>query len=290
VANTGWVPPNWPELAASYIFIPAIIIDGIFYNIDYHLYGTNAGDFTAYDSLAMMCIDTIMFIKFGILDALSSYCINYRYKVLAIYYCMCEFLYTLILIFMVIFINLNDIQTTGDIIPSQEFILVLVVALIHPIISRYTSMCLQGIKAANASKQLRAAGKARMAALNGYVRWFWFHPAMLLLNLAIYGVTFYLYISIWVVTASLTPKISLRPEGEIQGCLVGILILSNILTVFYMVNLSYGILKRLGVFFSRCCGCACKYPLDCSTYAKAMNRGLQDCSASFRMDNYMSCS
>jgi len=296
VANTGWVPPNWAELAEAWVFVPAIIVDGIFYNCEYDLYATNAGDFSPYDSLAMMMLDTVLFIKFGIIDALKSYTIHYRYKVIAIFYAMCEFLYTLCLIFVVIFIDLLDVLETQTTTPSTDFILVLVVALLHPIVSRFTSMCLQGIKSANSSRQLRAAPKARIAALNFYVRWFWFHPLMLILNMAIYGGTFYLYISIYFVTAHLQPRIQARSEAFIQGFLIGLLILVNIFTVFYMVNLSYAILKRMGTFFRKCCGCACpafccgKITLDCSSYAKAMNRGLEECQASFRMNADMGCS
>jgi len=290
VANTGWVPSNWAELAEAWVFIPAIIVDGIFYNCEYVLYATSAGDFSPYDSLAMMMLDTVLFIKFGITDTLKAYTHGYRYKVIAIYYSMIEFLYTLCLIFVAIFIDLLDVLETNSPAPSSDFILVIVVALLHPIISRFTSMCLQGIKATNSSKQLRAAPKARIAALNFYVRWFWFHPLMLILNLAIYGVTFYLYISIWFVTAHLQPRIQARAEAFIQGFLIGLLILVNIFTVFYMINLSYAILKRAGTFFSKCCGCPSKYPFDCSTYAKAMNRGLEECQASFRMNAHMGCS
>ena len=88
-------------------------------------------------------------------------------------------------------------------------IMVLVVLIAHPLVARFTSMCLQGIKATNSSKRLRAAPKARVAALNAYVRWFWFHPLMLLLNAFVYGATFYLYISIFGVTYAIFSTFSM---------------------------------------------------------------------------------
>jgi len=237
----------------------------------------------------MLIIDTLLFLKFGIKDTLTAYTHHYRYKVISIFYALSEFLYTLCLIFVVIFINLLDIYDTGTITPSTEFIIVIVVAILHPLFSRFTSMCLQGIKSANSSKQVRAAVKARLAVLQFYIRWFYFHPVVLILNIAVYGATFYLYISVWFITGSLQSRIATRSEAVIQGALIGLLILVNVFTVFYMVNLAYALLKRIGVFFSRCCGCNCSFPFDCSTYAKAMNRGLEECGASFRMNTHMVC-
>jgi len=292
-AGEGWLPPNWAELAASWIFIPAILIDGILYDCDHYLYGISAGDFLPYDSVAMMALDTLLFIKFGCIDTLEAYQINYVYKIRSIFYAGCEFIYSIVLVFLFIFIVAIDLQQTGQISVSVSGILVIIVALLHPVFCRFTSMCVQGIKSVNNSKRIRSAPKVRLAALNFYVRWFWFHPVVLLLNLAFYGATFYLYISIWGITGYLAPQVedpAIIPEVFLQGCLLALLILSNIFTVFYMVNLAYALLKRLGTFLSKCCGFNCAFPFDCSTYAKAMNQGLQECGASFRMNVHMECS
>eukprot|EP01124_Arcella_intermedia_P022866 TRINITY_DN3500_c0_g1_i1.p1 TRINITY_DN3500_c0_g1~~TRINITY_DN3500_c0_g1_i1.p1 ORF type:complete len:414 (+),score=66.88 TRINITY_DN3500_c0_g1_i1:37-1278(+) len=287
LANTGWIPPNWPELATNWIFIPVIVVDGILYNIDYINNNTSAGDLTPYDSLALMILDAILFIKFGVLDTLEAYTHGYHYKVISIYYAMCEFVYTVVLIFLAIFVSLIDITNTGSTVPTSSFVLVLVVAILHPIISRFTSMCLQGIKSITSSYLLRQVPKVRLAALRIYIHWFHFGWINLIVCGVCYGVTFYLYISIWVITSIMSNKITVRDEPVIQGFIMGLLILVNIFTVFYMINLSYALIKRLSVFLSRCCGMNCGFPFDCSTYAKAMNRGLANCNANFMMNTHM---
>jgi len=279
------------ELAAEWIFIPALMCDGVLWNADHYNYGTQAGDIIPYDTIALMAFDTILFVKFGIIDTLEAYQLNYRYKIRAIFYSGCEFIYSIILVFLFIFVNAVDLKNSGSIALSTSAIFVIVVAVAHPLFCRFTSMCLQGIKSVNVSKRIRAAPKARFTALNAYVRWFWFHPAMLLLNVFIYGATFFLYISIYGVSGALQSRVSAADvEPFLQGALLGLIILSLIFTVFYMINLAFALLKRLGTFLTKCCGCPCKYPFDCSTYAKAMNAGLQECGASFRMNNNMECS
>jgi len=238
-------------------------------------------------------VDTLIFVKFGIIDTLEAYQHNYVYKVRSIFYSLSEFFYSLILSFTFIFYHAAVVLPST--VLNTEAILLLVVILAHPVFSRYTSMCVQGIKSANNSKRIRSAPKARLFALNMYVRWFWWHPAMMIFNLFAYGSTFFLYFVIYTVSARLvnylenTDPASL-PEPALQGCVLGLTILALIYTVFYMVNLVYALLKRMGSFLSRCCGCSCNFPFDCSTYAKAMNQGLQECGASFRMNQHMQCS
>jgi len=291
-AGEGWLPPNWAELAANWIFIPSILLDGILYNCKSYLHPTKG--ITGYWPVLLMSLDTILFLKFGIIDTLEAYQINYIYKIRAIFYSFCEFMYTIVLIFLFIFINGVDINRSGTVNLSVSAILVLIVAILHPLICRFTSMALQGIKSVNNSKRIKSAPKVRLAALNLYVRWFWFHPLMLLLNAIVYGGTMYLYISIYTVSAIMQASVvGVDLDAILQGCLLAVIILANIFTVFYMINLAYALLKRLGTFFGKCCGfnCNCwKFQFDCSTYAKAMNQGLQECGATFRMNNHMECS
>jgi len=173
----------------------------------------------------------------------------------------------------------------------ENLIIVLVIAVTHGLFSRYTSMCVQGIKSATSNKRIRQAPKIRMFALNLYIRWFWFHPAMLIVNLFVYGATWFMYIYIYTVTAAFFADGNLRPEWFIQGAIYATFICVNVFTVFYMINLGYATLKRLGIFFGRCCGCP--FPncwfiyTDGTTYAKPMNKALAECNASFRMNNYM---
>jgi len=148
-------------------------------------------------------------------------------------------------------------------------------------------MCVQGIKAATSNKRIREAPKIRMAALNLYIRWFWFHPVMLIINLAVYAGTWFMYIIVYQITAAFFLEGNLRPEWFLQGSFVAVFIVVNVLTIFFMINLAYATLKRLGVFCARCFGCPCRYPLDATTYAKPMNRALAECGASFRMNTHM---
>jgi len=128
-----------------------------------------------------------------------------------------------------------------------------------------------------------------MAALNLYIRWFWFHPAMLILNLFVYCSIWFMYIIVYQITAAYFLLGDIRPEWFIQGGIYATFICVNVFTIFYMINLAYATLKRLGVFFGKCFGCPCRYPFDATSYAKPMNRALAECNANFRMNTYMLC-
>jgi len=249
--------------------------------------------FFPYDGVVLLAIEILLFLKRELINILKNYNWNYRYKVLSIFYASCDLMYQLYLIFLFIvcfLIGLSEYATTS-IAGQEDTIVVLVIALTHPLFSRWTSMCVQGIKAISSNKRLREAPQIRILALNFYIRWFWFHPLMLILNLAVYAATWFMYISVYTWTALFFSegKQNLRPEWPIQGAMIATFICVNVFTVFYMINLAYATLKRLGVFFAKCFGCPCRYPFDATSYAKPMNRALAECGASFRMNTHMGC-
>jgi len=281
-----------PSTSNSVCFLPCLILDGIFLNCDW-IAQSDVTDFFPYDGVVLLAIEILLFLKRELINILKNYNWNYRYKVLSIFYASCELMYQLFLVFLFIvcfLIGLSEYATTS--IASQEdTIIVLVIALTHSIFSKWTSMCVQGIKSISSNKRLREAPQVRVLALNFYIRWFWFHPLMLLLNLAVYAATWFMYISVYTCTALFfeEQKQNLRPEWFIQGGIFATFIIVNVFTIFYMINLAYATLKRLGVFFAKCCGCPCRYPFDASSYAKPMNRALGECGASFRMNTHMVC-
>lgn len=130
-------------------------------------------------------------------------------------------------------------------------------------------------------------------------RWFSRHYGWMFLNLCLYVWCFGSYVII-LIAASLTlntPSSTLAADPAIRGMTIIVSILAIVLTAWLLVNLVYGMLKRLGSYFPRtfgrlngltrfcqCCRCTWLYPIqfNCSSYAAAMNQVLGECNASFR--------
>jgi len=290
VAETGWVPGDWPELAESIIFIPCLLLDGILLNCDW-VAQADIGNLFNYDGLVIITFDVILFLKREFAVIIKTYKINYRYKVLSIFYAGCDVLYQLYMVFLFLVLQLQYMASSRDtgINTQQNLVITLLIACAHPVFSRYTSMCNQGIKAISSNKRLREAPKVRLTALNLYIRWFWFHPIMLIFNLFVYGCVWFMYVVVYKITAQFFIDGQIRPEWFVQGSVIATFIVINVFTLFFMINLAYATLKRFGVFFARCFGCPCSFPADCSTYAKSMNKSLAECNASFRMNSHMCC-
>jgi len=186
--------------------------------------------------------------------------------------------YSVFLCFLVILINLASNSTSLN----TPAILVLVVAIAHPLVSGVTSMTLQGIKALRNNKDFRAAPQSQVTFARFYLFWFRKHPLSILMSLVMFGFTYFLYISIWLASKDVPSFVASIPNSPIvRGCVIGLTICVNICTIFYLINIAYATLKRIGIF------CNCRFPLDCSTYAKAMNKLLGDCHASFSVNSHM---
>eukprot|EP00004_Rigifila_ramosa_P000115 TRINITY_DN1012_c2_g1_i2.p1 TRINITY_DN1012_c2_g1~~TRINITY_DN1012_c2_g1_i2.p1 ORF type:complete len:102 (+),score=22.54 TRINITY_DN1012_c2_g1_i2:102-407(+) len=75
-------------------------------------------------------------------------------------------------------------------------------------------------------------------------------------------------------------EISPNDRTDDQGLRVGIAIVyiwAYALDLFFLINLIYGTLKRIGP----------RYPFDCTTYAITVNAILSSLSANFEMDTDM---
>jgi len=107
-------------------------------------------------------------------------------------------------------------------------------------------------------------------------------PLPILFTLGFLGYTCYLYASILII--SLKTTVGFTEEEIFQEFIYTVTILVDIWTAFFLANLAYGVLKRIGGYFgiSRLFGCI-PFP-DCTSYSIQINAILSQCNATFRLD------
>eukprot|EP00457_Paulinella_chromatophora_P008107 gb/GEZN01008134.1/.p1 GENE.gb/GEZN01008134.1/~~gb/GEZN01008134.1/.p1 ORF type:complete len:406 (+),score=-12.26 gb/GEZN01008134.1/:223-1440(+) len=269
---------DWPEISEALIFIPMILIDGLIINAEYTL--GDIGDIFPYDGVILIVLDVLMYVKMMLFFILKVWTedYTYAYDIKNIVFSCLSFLYTLFLIFLVVVVHLNEVFVTG-MAPTRNFGIALCAALTHFYISSYSSMIAQNILFLD--KLLKKGDQqARLNQLLIFIKYFRHNdPLWILINIACYGFTLYLYISVLAITGHLFSN--RRPEVFIQACISTLLLFITILTAFFIANWVFAVLKRIGVFIG------CRSPFDCTTYAQAVNLILSQCRANFVMDTAM---
>ena len=178
-------------------------------------------------------------------------------------------------------------------------IVVVIIAITHPITSGYTSMLAQAM-----IHRARALGKseAKVKQVEIYIRWLSHHPVAIVLNFIVYLWQFASYVIIVLVT-SLTINGVLPPTAPgadaIRAMILIVSVLALVLTSWLLINFIYGSLKRLGSVFSvvdRIGAPLSRLPVPSfmepiqfnnKSYSKALNKIISDCGGGFQVDDFV---
>jgi len=158
--------PDWEEIVASILFIPLIIIDGFCINAE-HTIGQN-GNVFHYDSIILVLIDSALWYKTVMIMVLDNDSRDgkYQYDLIAVTLSMLTILYTLLLIYVLIIIQLKNIPKVGMGMTENSYI-VLLSMLTHPYVSSYTSMVSSSIVALD--KAFRKNANLRLQQIKNYI-------------------------------------------------------------------------------------------------------------------------
>lgn len=121
--------------------------------------------------------------------------------------------------------------------------------------------------------------EARVKQLMLYIKYFYRTPLHYIINVVAYTWTYLLYIVTIIVSGDFLANG--RNEPELQVAIAIVVLIVNILNIFYLIQLCFGTLKRIGAHLGW------KKPFDCTSYAVAVNTILQSCNANFRMNSHM---
>jgi len=276
--------PDWLELLEGFVFIPSVIIDGFLVNAEFFVNDT--GDLFDYDSIVLLVLDTILYIKFVIMFTLQLHRAEpvgywWTYHVLAIMYSLLMFIYNLTVIFLLVLVHLNAIEESGMDVTVDMWLLIFNVV-VHQYLSSYSSMVNQGITTLHRGfKQMPKLEAKQIRIFLIYFREVWY---MMLINVVVYAVTYYMYAVVWLITARVAT--SIRDEVVLKIGIYMVLVLANVLNGFFMVNLIYGTLKRIGSWLRCSIQLNDNIGLDCRTYAKQINKIIAG-RASFSCDVHM---
>lgn len=245
-------------------------------NADYSI--GRVGDLFPYDTIAIIILDTVLWVKLTGETILRMHTDqkNGYHHIVDIAYSFLSLGYTVCMIFFFIVIHASTINTTGMKM-TPEMIIVLLNALTHAYISSYSSMIAQSITSLD--RALKGT-KARIKQLVVYVKYFQLEPIAVIFNIVFYGWTYFIYINTIILS---TKAISgSRNEPALRNGIIVEIFLINIMNAFYLLNLFFGTIKRVGSFTT-----FMKAPFNCSSYAKAINQVLETCNANFRLNDKM---
>jgi len=157
--------------------------------------------------------------------------------------------------------------------------IVLANALTHTYVCSYCAMMSPGIIMLD--KALRGSD-ARIQQLKIWIRFLRRSPIPILFTLAFFGYSGYIYGTI--LGFSLYYSVNgFNQEDILQGMIYTVVILVDIWTVFFIANVGYAFLKRIGGYFGINRIGFIPFP-DCTSYSSQINAILQACSANFRLD------
>lgn len=219
-----------------------------------------------------------------------------KYMIPDIMYALVLVIVTLSYTYLFVTYHLAFVASIGFALTRQPLMIVMIViAVSHNATAGFTSMLRQAI--IHRSRAL-AGSDAKSRQINVYIRWFSRSLLWMFLNLCLYTWQY----AVYALVISVSGIILTTPVADpaVRGMIVIVAVLSLTLTVWLLIQLIYGTLKRLGSYFpSFCCGCnrgvlpcfACLHfwwlppiELNCRSYADAMNETLGQCQASFRLD------
>jgi len=269
---------DWKEILESLIFIPVVVIDGMLLNAE--LYTGDYGAVFTWDGIILFAIDLILWIKLCMRLLLAQYSSrgNPPYQVKWFSYALIVFFFSVFLVLLYIIVHLVAIRSTGMAV-TPTMIIVLINALTHTYMCTYCAMMSPGIIMLD--KALRGS-EARIQQLKLFIRFLRIAPLPIFVTIAFFGYSAYMYASI--LTVSLYATFSLGENEVLQGLIYTVTILVDIWTCFFIANLAYALLKRIGGYFNiRRKFIVFTFP-DCTSYSQQINAILGQCSANFRLD------
>jgi len=278
------VRSDWKGIIEGLIFVPCVIIDGMLLNAEFYI--ADLGNFFSGDGVIMITIDVILWIKLCTQLLLNQYSAKGRppYLVKLFAYALIIFFYSVLLVFLFLLEHLQNLQRTKSMQLTPLMINTLICALTHSYVCSYTSMMFPGIMVLD--RALRGS-KARVRQLKVFIRFLQLHPIAILFTIGFHAYTWYIYLII--IYVSLQDVITVTADSSdfdyLQGATFAVMILVDIWTIFFFINLGFAGLRRLGGYldihfriwrFS--------FP-DCSAYATEINSILGQCAANFRINN-----
>jgi len=200
-----------------------------------------------------------------------------------------ELFFSICIIYVIILGHLKESLENLDLVFSIPNIFLVIVLCTHPILSRTTSLTMQGIESLYYCCLIREFSSVRTFIINRYIWWFWFHPYMWVLNALAFIACLVLYaliIAVTILLATSYPSSAEIPFSDLKFPIWGTITFLDFITAFYIANLGYATWKRIGVFCSRIFLVDCIFG-DCVTYAKVFNYILSETQVNFRMDTHM---
>jgi hypothetical protein len=274
----GFLRADWPAVLYIAVLLPVILMDGMLINTEFFLSdGRDVGDLFEFDSIVLLALDLILFIKLYLAVAQQSHTLGTSIDVKAMAWECVIVMYLVSEAIVFILFQLEEIS--GGLRLSTRLLIVLTSILLHPIVCAYTSLMAQQIVAND--RALSSAPKARVAALLSYVRYFHRTVPAVLVNVFLYAFCFYLYIWPFVLTGIDVSQARDRREPALQVGILTSLIAINVINGFLLLNLAFATLKRVGPYVRL------RPPFDCASYAQAVNTILSECNANFRCDSHM---
>jgi len=302
-AGKGYIPAGWVESLSSLVFLGAVVVDGILLNLEWSLTGQSF-DLIPFDSVILIALDTALLIKLTASIATDVHSEGDRayYYIQGILWQMSLVAYDLAIAFVFVYMWLVQISVPhrraceasggvdciSDITLTAELKLLLSTLLLHTTTASYTSLMAQQITARD--RALKSAPNLRVRSLTTYLWWFAANPWAQLLNVLLYVYAYFVYISLFTLTSGWVAEGtslgssaagSVLDEEALRAGLSLVIIIAYALNGFFLLNLIFGTLKRLGPFFNL------RAPFDCTTYAERVNAILGQCNANFRMNTHM---
>jgi len=274
---------DWKGMFESLIFIPNVIIDGMLLNVEFII--GDQGSFFNGDGVIMLTIDVVLWVKGCTLLLLNQYSSKGRppYMVKQFAYALMIFFYSVLLVFLFLLEHLQNLKATKTMQVDTTMLLTLICALTHSYVCSFTSMMSPGIIVLD--RALRGS-KARVRQLKIFIRFLQMSPLAILFTLGFHAYTWFIYLTIWTVSITNALLVTVSSDYDaIQGATYAVLILVDIWTMYFFINLAYAFLKRLGGYFDIHIRIGRFSFPDCSTYAQEINTILGQCSANFRINN-----
>ena len=272
------------------------MIEGMLNNGELFIEG-NAQNFFPYDVVILVVIDSLMYLKLNLLYILEIFRPR-PFPIRDVIYSLINAVVTLTLTFLFIVYHASLWQRIGfNLAADPLLIIMLISALVHNTIASYTSMLLQGI--VFRCRALRGS-EFRIDLVNSYLRWFSGAWYWMIINFLVYALTFALYVIFYIVAVKMLTVTT--PDPGINALILVVGILSLVMTTWLLLNLIYGILKRLGSYYGNYFRCSraslpCfiriraswipEIAFNCSSYAKEMNAILSECGGGWSFNSDM---
>jgi hypothetical protein len=98
--SNGYIRTDWPVIVETLILLPCIILDGLESNVEYFVSGdTDIGNVFNYDSVILITLDVILFIKFFLVHSQERHTVDDsgRIDIEGLLWAVANAMYTLLL-------------------------------------------------------------------------------------------------------------------------------------------------------------------------------------------------